>query len=180
MATTIQCQACGQRYQAQDSLAGKQIKCKKCGAVIAVPALVHTHVPAESDFRVVDLLDDIRPARAQARESAPGASSNEAANPYAAPRSALADTRPRYRRYEDVPWYRRSFVNTLFVLSGFVGLPLIVWCCINLVTGDVYYNDVDETGRLKKWSKANKVVAGILLLIYAVAFVAMFFNKSLR
>src|SRR5262245_58348310 len=31
------CQKCGQRFQVQDSMAGKQASCKRCGAVLTVP-----------------------------------------------------------------------------------------------------------------------------------------------
>ena len=79
-------------------------------------------------------------------------------------------------RYEDVHWNRKSWFNSLLALFGFLGIsPLIWWCCINLITGDVYYNSYDEYGNLRKWSKANKVFAFILLawsilwiLLYAV------------
>jgi uncharacterized RDD family membrane protein YckC len=38
MAIIFSCEQCGQRYQVEDSHAGKRIKCKKCEAVVAVPA----------------------------------------------------------------------------------------------------------------------------------------------
>jgi len=67
----------------------------------------------------------------------------------------------------DVPWYRRSWVNTLF---AFVGLtifpPLVWWTCFNLITGDVYYND-QRDGILITWSRPNKLVAVLLLLFHA-------------
>ena len=69
-------------------------------------------------------------------------------------------------RYEDVHWNRKSWFNGLLALFGFLGFsPLLWWCCINLITGDIYYNSYDEQGNLRKWSKANKVVAFILLAI---------------
>jgi len=43
-------------------------------------------------------------------------------------------------------------------------LPLLVITCLVLVTGDIYYNKADSNGTLKVWSKANKVVAFLLLL----------------
>ncbi len=168
---TIQCKGCGQRYQIQDSLAGKQFKCKKCGAVIAIPAIVEPQPAVEPEYRIADLLDEVRPsASPSAPALAKAAKPKSAENPHAAPRTAPEASAPRYRRYEDVPWFRKSWTNSLFILSGFVGLPLIVWCCFNLVTGYVYYNDKDQ-GKLKTWSMANKVVAGVLLMFYSVVII---------
>ena len=70
-------------------------------------------------------------------------------------------------RYEDVHWNRKSWFNGLLAFFGFFFLfsPLLWWCCINVITGDVYYNDYDEYGNLRTWSKANKVVAFVLLAL---------------
>ena len=48
---------------------------------------------------------------------------------------------PLYTEYEQVPWYRRSGVNSVFILVRFFTggcVPLILWTCVNLVTGDIY------------------------------------------
>jgi uncharacterized RDD family membrane protein YckC len=37
MTITFPCDACGQRYQVDESLAGKRIKCKKCESVLTIP-----------------------------------------------------------------------------------------------------------------------------------------------
>jgi hypothetical protein len=37
MPIPAQCGQCGQRYQVPDQMAGKQAKCKKCGAIVVVP-----------------------------------------------------------------------------------------------------------------------------------------------
>lgn len=50
---------------------------------------------------------------------------------------------------------------------GFI--PLTLWTCINLMTGDVYYNQKDADGYLKTWSNANKVVA-VLIVIFNVIY----------
>lgn len=69
-------------------------------------------------------------------------------------------------RYEDVHWYRRSWFNSWIAFGGLLLFPpLLWWCCINLITGDVYYNSYDKEGNLRKWSNANKVVAFILLAV---------------
>jgi len=70
-----------------------------------------------------------------------------------------------YSNYEQVPWYRRSSINTLFILGSFFFHPLIWAVCFLLATGDVYYNKTDTSGQLKKWHWANKVVAFILLAV---------------
>src|SRR5437763_12751017 len=38
MAVEMQCGGCGKRYRVGDQLAGKKVKCKSCGHVMAVPA----------------------------------------------------------------------------------------------------------------------------------------------
>ncbi len=71
-----------------------------------------------------------------------------------------------YSSYDQVPWYRRSSVNTAFIFIGFgtKGLiPLALVTCILLFTGDIYYKTVDENGNLKVWSRANKFAAAILI-----------------
>ena len=92
------------------------------------------------------------------------------------PASPDADRRG-YRDYAEVPWYRRSGVNSLFIVAhlltcGFV--PLLLWVCINLVTGDVYYDKRTPRGDLKVWSVANKVVAVVILVLNVVVFVSVF------
>jgi uncharacterized RDD family membrane protein YckC len=46
MAITFACEQCGQRYQVDDSHAGKRIKCKKCEATVAVPGAAVAVAPA--------------------------------------------------------------------------------------------------------------------------------------
>lgn len=45
--------------------------------------------------------------------------------------------------------------------------------CIALVTGDIFYNETDASGSLRKWSFANKIIAA-LLLIPSVLIVGVF------
>lgn len=83
-------------------------------------------------------------------------------NPYAAPPTPpmAAPT----LRYEDVPVFRRNWLNSLFVFVGFFVLPPLLWAtCVIVLTGPVYMNAYDERGQLKQWGPANKVVAAILL-----------------
>lgn len=74
----------------------------------------------------------------------------------------------KYHEYRDVPWYRRSSINSFFIVlnilsGGFIPGTLIV--CILVLTGDVYYKHHDKDGNLNTWSWGNKVAAVILLLI---------------
>ena len=43
--------------------------------------------------------------------------------------------------------------------------PAILFSCIVVLTGDVYYDKADEHGQLKRWSSGNKVAAVIILAI---------------
>ena len=38
MAISFACHQCGRRYQVDEGLAGKRVKCKECEAVLSVPA----------------------------------------------------------------------------------------------------------------------------------------------
>jgi hypothetical protein len=66
----------------------------------------------------------------------------------------------QYTEYYQVPWYRRSWVNNLFVALALFGcLPLAFWTCFNLLSGDVYFDRQNEDGTLAKWGIVNKVWA---------------------
>lgn len=176
MPQSVQCTSCKQSYQVRDELAGKRFKCKKCGAAVLIPEI---ELHAEPEFGMADLIDEIGPATSPAKPAqAKAAAPPRTENPYASPRApALAD-RPKNRRYEDVPWSRRSSVNSVLVIVGWLLFPpLLWWCCYNLVTGDVYYNEMKD-GKLKTWSNANKVVAAVLLLINTVALIRLLTNHG--
>ena len=83
-----------------------------------------------------------------------------------------------YKNYNDIPKYRRSGVASVLLLTYFLTpiislyaffiLPITYGIVLfALITGDIFYNKKDENGNLKKWSKANKVVAWILFFIVA-------------
>jgi hypothetical protein len=162
------------------AFAGKQLKCKKCGRIFTAPAPSVHEESDESELRVADLLEDFKapsvPAKAeQSSHTDPRRATD---NPYESPAAALSPARPAYRRYSDVPWHRTSAVNSVFVIVGWLLIPpLLWWSCYNLLTGDVYYNDV-ENGKLKTWSKANKIAAGIFLLINTVALIRLLTNHG--
>lgn len=78
--------------------------------------------------------------------------------------------------YSDVPWHRRSSVNLAFTLIHFLTLgtiPLLIWTCVNLVTGDIFHKELDEHGQLKKWSTTRKITAGVVLAATVVALIIL-------
>lgn len=81
-----------------------------------------------------------------------------------------------YTDISQVPWYRRSLINTITLVVSFflcwVGFLGIFAVCINTLTGDIYYNKKDDVGHLKKWGKGNKIAAIILLVIYGLVIIA--------
>jgi hypothetical protein len=69
--------------------------------------------------------------------------------------------------YNQVPWHRKSDVNSIFILAAFLtgGLfPGLLFVCIVVLTGDVYYKKSDDRGFLLKWHWMNKVIAVVLLI----------------
>ena len=48
MAITVKCDSCGQQYQVRDTLAGKSVVCKACGAGLPV-AVAPARNPASDD-----------------------------------------------------------------------------------------------------------------------------------
>ncbi len=96
--------------------------------------------------------------------------SENSPNPYDASHSDAASSKPsKYVNYMDVPWYRRSGVNSAFTLLGlFCFSPLLWFVCAILMTGDIYYNKHQDDGSLKTWSFANKVIAWVLVLVNLV------------
>jgi hypothetical protein len=75
-----------------------------------------------------------------------------------------------YRDYNEVPWYRRSGVAGVFVLTGLLCFAPLIWTvCFLCLTGDIYNQDTDKEGYLTRWSWWNKIAAVIILIIQAVA-----------
>ncbi|WP_145026015.1 zinc-ribbon domain-containing protein [Geobacter argillaceus] len=58
--------------------------------------------------------------------------------------SQLGHKVQNYRSYSEVPWYRRSSVNSAFIIVG-VGskgvVPLTLITCYLVLTGKIYYNN---------------------------------------
>ena len=62
MPISVRCESCGQGHKAPDILAGKTLKCRKCGDPLTVPEAV----PAEPEFDAAQFLlqsDDAAPAK---------------------------------------------------------------------------------------------------------------------
>jgi hypothetical protein len=82
-----------------------------------------------------------------------------------------------YERYEDVPYFRRSGpVGTITFLGLFFG-PAILVAGIIALTGDVYTNKKDQSGKLITWSFWNKIAAVIILIIQIVFTYAILTGK---
>lgn len=74
---------------------------------------------------------------------------------------------PPYHDYAEVPWHRRSSLNSglLFVqLFAWSFFPISLWVCLMLLTGDIYYYDKNVEGNLKPWGTANRIAAFVLLV----------------
>jgi len=68
-----------------------------------------------------------------------------------------------------VPWSRRSSTNTAFLVIGWFLCPLLtLWCCLNLLTGEIYYDTPDGQGGYRVWSRANKIAALVLVGVWVV------------
>jgi hypothetical protein len=62
--------------------------------------------------------------------------------------------------YQEIPWYRRAWVNNVFVLLGLFGcLPTAYATCMILMTGEVYENGYDNEGQPKVWGPINRLGA---------------------
>ncbi len=68
-----------------------------------------------------------------------------------------------YQQYSEVPWYRKSAYISPITLLGLCFGPAILFVCIIVLTGDVYYDQRDVAFNLKKWGVGNKVAAVIIL-----------------
>ena len=69
--------------------------------------------------------------------------------------------------YSELPWYRKSEVNSALMIVHFATfgfIPLLLVTCLALVSGDIYYRQLDEQGNLKTWSLPNKILAYAFLM----------------
>ena len=81
-----------------------------------------------------------------------------------------------YQNYSEVPWYRRSIFNIIFMSISVISrgiLPLTLITIILAFTGDIYFKKLDSEGNLRHWNKGNKVGVFIILVFNLyVAFVS--------
>ena len=83
----------------------------------------------------------------------------------------------QYANYLDVPWYRRSSTASILVLAGFFCFPPLLWtACILCLTGEIYNKKVGADGYLTRWSYANKVVAGIIVIVQSVGLAMRYYG----
>ena len=75
-----------------------------------------------------------------------------------------------YSVYDQVPWYRRSSVNTMLIIGSFLFGPLILITCFVSLTGDIYYNKSEGAGNLKVWHWTNKIIAFVILTLNTTLF----------
>ena len=91
---------------------------------------------------------------------------------------AVHDDAPEaYVEYVDVPWFRRSGVNTGLLLVGLAFPPAMACVCGTLLTGDIYYNRPGPDGTLKRWPRANRTVA---LLLFGLQVLGLAFRLLIR
>lgn len=80
-------------------------------------------------------------------------------------------TEQTYQSYQDVPWYRRASVNSVFILLNVLScgwFPGTLIVCAMVLTGDVFAKNPDKPGGAKAWGRGNRIAACILLLLYIV------------
>lgn len=85
-----------------------------------------------------------------------------------------------YQDHAKVPWYRRSSLNSslLFLqLFTWAFFPVSLCVCLVLLRGDVYYNQKDAKGDLRRWGFANKIAA---VLLAAGCIAVLFFHPFQR
>ena len=114
-----------------------------------------THCGKEYPDDVLNCALDGQPVTAVSMRGAP------ATSPPPSVPSAKSEN-GRYRRYEDVPWYRREPGALALVGVLFCSLVTIALCVICL-SGDVYRNAYDKDGKLKVWWVGNKIAAMLIL-----------------
>ena len=93
-------------------------------------------------------------------------------NPYEAPQTTPLSPVEIAQQYSTLPWYRKSSYVSPITLLGLCCSPAILAVCIIVLTGDVYYNQTDAAGNLKKWGFANKIAAIVILVLQILFFSA--------
>ena len=74
-----------------------------------------------------------------------------------------------YTNYSDVPWYRRSETNNIFLLLGSFGcIPLTACTCLILLTGEIYIDQVDANGHVTQWGTLHKAWAVLFAVVWTL------------
>src|SRR5262249_47461152 len=111
------------------------------------------------------------------------------------PESNPAASAPEPTDYQAVPWFRKSGVCSAIIIAhllvGILGgcIPLlsllgifttlgVIGVCIVVLTGPVYYDKRGKDGTLRTWSRANKVAAVILLVIFVGGYCALVYSLA--
>lgn len=115
-----------------------------------------------------------------------------AENPYRAPvDSGLRETIAPVN-YGELPWYRRSQMcsriiglHAILLLFGgcipfgrlvsLVTMIGVIVICVSALTGPIYYETPNVDGTPRVWSKANKVAAVIILIVFLAVYAGIFY-----
>jgi len=146
------CVECGSPLEAVQDVVPQEIVCPRCSGLNVIPPTETVPTVSLPDGRVVTHLH-------------PG----------------VAQVRLAYL-FRQTPWYRRHTPNSLVVLLqaicllgccfwplavlAMLLLPLTAAVCVSCLTGPIYYRQLTPAGRLRQWSRANKVAAVLLLVIF--------------
>ena len=118
MSTVVTCPSCAQKVKAAPELAGRQVKCPKCGKAFQVPG-----------ERKVELLPPLPPAPPPpptVPSTPPPMASPFSQMPFAVVPSApvLINTAPQLEpRLGSVGWFGRSFGTTMGVILAILAIP---------------------------------------------------------
>lgn len=70
--------------------------------------------------------------------------------------------------YNALPWYRKSGVLSVLAAIGILVGLAIVPVCIAVLSGPVYYKQLDGDGSPRTWGPLNKVAAIAILCVWVV------------
>lgn len=77
-----------------------------------------------------------------------------------------------YRRYNAVPWHRRSGANVFLVMVGMLIPPMLWWAVGNCLTGRIYTHSRNKRGFLDSWCAISKFAA-VIVLVFQSAVLAL-------
>ncbi len=197
MSIIVTCPSCANVAILPNGAAGRSGKCRKCSGKVNVPGKLATNtnfsspVTGSSEAEIIfDPLPDSPVASMAARQGKLPSSATAS--------TTLSQLKDQYAR---TPFHRRNGFVSLLVwlgvicglpvswdaiyvvmgghakidvatigLKALLGLPLILASAIVLM-GDVYVYALDSNGQVKRWSKANRYVAGLLVVGWLVCLI---------